>query len=35
METILFLAAFALVALLGAVAATFGIDSRENNTKTI
>jgi hypothetical protein len=35
METILFLAAFAIVALLGATATTFGSDSRDSNTKTI
>ena len=34
METILFLAAFAIVALLGASAATFGVNSRDSNTKT-
>ena len=35
METILFLAAFAIVALLGAAAVTNGTDSRDSNTKTI
>ena len=34
MEMILFLAAFAIVALLGAAAMTVGVDSRDSNTKT-
>ena len=34
METLLFLAGFAIVALLGAAAVTFGVDSRDTNTKT-
>jgi hypothetical protein len=35
MEALLFLAVIAVVALLGAAAERFGIDSRETNTKTI
>ena len=35
MEIFLFIAAFVIVALLGAVAVTFGTDSRDSNTKTI
>jgi hypothetical protein len=35
MEAILILAVFALVALIGAAAASFGTDSRDSNTKTI
>ena len=34
MEIFLFLAAFAIVALLGAAAVTVGVDSRDSNTKT-
>jgi len=35
MEILIFLAAFAIAALLGAAAVTVGVDSRDNNTKTI
>jgi hypothetical protein len=35
MEILLFLAAFVIVALLGAAAVTFGADSRDSDTKTI
>jgi hypothetical protein len=35
MEILVFAATFAIVALLGAAAVTFGTDSREANTKTI
>jgi len=35
METIIFLVAFAIVALLGAAAVTSGADSRDTDTKTI
>jgi len=35
MEAFLILVAFAVVALLGAVAASFGTDSRENTTKNL
>ena len=35
MEILLFLAAFVIVALLGAAAVTSGADSRDTNTKTI
>ena len=34
MEILIFLAAFAIVALIGAAAVTFGTDSRDANTKT-
>ena len=35
METLIFVVAFAIVALLGAAAVTFGADSRDTNTKTV
>ncbi len=35
MEAVLILVVFAVVALVGAAAENFGIDSRDNNTKTI
>jgi hypothetical protein len=35
METIIFLAAFVIVALLGAMAMLYGADSRDTTTKTI
>jgi len=35
MEAIIILAVFALVALMGAAAELAGVDSRDNNTKTI
>jgi hypothetical protein len=35
MEILILLAAFVIVALLGAAAVTFGTDSRDTNTKTI
>ena len=35
MEILLFVAAFVIVALLGAAAVTFGTESRDTNTKTI
>ena len=35
MEIILFLAAFAILALLGTAAVTVGVDSRDSNTKSI
>ena len=35
MEILLFVAAFVIVALLGAAAVSFGSDTRDKNTKTI